>query len=220
MAKKRPQTNLTRRKRNLAIKTPIFVACEGKTEIAYLKALIANRYLDQFTLRSVVQPSKQGKRTDLGSLVDQLEHFEIRCQESGFKKGHTNLWLVCDADPMSNERHTTALTNWLRHDNHRTAISDNSIEGWFLTHFTNARPSSPSEALNKLQHHCPNFKKGGPIPIAIIESTDTACARERQYWTTCDQTETQVWPARGASQMPLLISFIDDLMAKQSGVKP
>lgn len=218
MAKRKRKTrdleSLNRKSRPRSVNVLLFVACEGKTEEEYLRALLNHRYEGRIVLKPIMRGKRAGIRTDIGSLVDGAKRFEVNPDLEGssrFKGSSIDMWIICDADPDSNETHKQKLINWLKSQNHFAAISANAIEGWLLTHFSEKRPVTPKEALQELRKVYKGYEKGVKISADLISRTDEAYAREKQFWKNQEWDGSSVWPEDRVSQMPNLIDYLDNL---------
>lgn len=146
--------------------------------------------------------SGSGSHTSLKNLLNraQCEEREGRCRGT--------IWVVCDVD--DNETHRELLMKWRAADSdHRSALQGVSIEGWFLQHLDKpSRPTSSGEALRLVKRQWGGYKKGGEVQKWLIERTDEACRRERQFLGGARNDD--VWPVDRSSQMPLLITYLDE----------
>lgn len=189
--------------RRTGVKQPrelIDLIVEGATEKAYLQALLDYRYRDVFAPQW--HGSGSGSHTSLKNLLNraQCEEREGRCRGT--------IWVVCDVD--DNETHRELLMKWRAADSdHRSALQGVSIEGWFLQHLDKpSRPTSSGEALRLVKRQWGGYKKGGEVQKWLIERTDEACRRERQFLGGARNDD--VWPVDRSSQMPLLITYLDE----------
>lgn len=182
---------------------------EGLTEKAYLQALLDYRYRDVFAPQW--HSSGSGSRTSLKDLLNKA----WREERKGCCQG--TIWVVCDVD--ENEVHRDLLKKWrTENTDHRSALQGASIESWFLQHLDKpSRPMSAGEALRLVREQWNRYKKGAEIQEWLIERTDKACRRERQFLG--DERNDGVWPVERSSQMPLLITYLDE-RARARGGRP
>ena len=118
------------------------------------------------------------------------------------------IWIICDVD--QNEPHREALECWRREgDRHRSALQSAALEGWLLQHVDKpGRPFTAAEAVSLLGDQWPRYAKGCDIPKWLIECTDEACRREKQFLGRRDNSGA--WPVERSSQMPALIGYLDE----------
>ncbi|WP_247595400.1 RloB domain-containing protein [Actinomyces procaprae] len=190
-------------------KEPLFFCAEGQTEERYVRALVQYRYGGLFVPQPLGPRSRRpGRETSLKNLIDHARNEETGWRRS--ERGKT-IWIVCDAD--ANELHRDALERWLDEENHRCAMQAVSIEAWLLQHFADAtRPLTAGEAFSRLQKQWPEYVKGRDIPKWLIERTDEACKRERDFLRGV--ANAGAWPVERSSQLPALIAYLDERKRK------
>lgn len=186
-------------------KERFFFCAEGQTEERYVRALLQYRYEDMFAPQPLGPRSRRpGRETSLVNLIDHARKAEKQWTRS--ERGQA-IWIVCDAD--ANEPHREALKRWLNEENHRCAMQAVSIEAWLLQHFTDAsRPLTADEALAHLRKRWPGYTKGIEVPKWLIDRTDEACKRERDFLRGA--TNSDAWPVERSSQFPSLITYLDE----------
>lgn len=181
-----------------------FYACaEGKTEQAYIRALLDYRHPRSFT------PEFIKSKSSLSNLIDDAR----RAAKHAAK--NSCIWIICDVD--ENETHKDKLELWLSESPtlHRIAMQSPAIEGWFLQHCDKpSRPSTSQAALDQLIAQWPEYVKGKEIPKWLIQNTDIAKKRETDYLR--GRVSNEPFPAPGSSQMPDLIDYLDELSSKRN----
>ncbi|WP_158247575.1 RloB domain-containing protein [Actinomyces qiguomingii] len=203
----RPQGQRKDRRGSILAKEPFFFCAEGQTEERYVRALLQYRYEDMFAPQpSGPRSRRPGRETSLVNLIDHARRAEKQWKRS--ERGQT-IWIVCDAD--ANEPHREALERWLNEEgDHRCAMQAVAIEAWLLQHCDGAtRPFTAEEALRRLQKQWPGYAKGIEVPKWLIDHTDEACKRERDFLRGA--TNSGAWPVERSSQIPSLIAYLDEL---------
>lgn len=193
-------------------RVPIYLCVEGATERAYIEALLEFRYTGTFVPRFLGGSGRRSNpHSSLKNLIELARREENRWNRR--TKSSSCIWIVCDAD--QNAVHQDMLEHWISQAplNHRVAIQSASIEAWFLQHFDNpSRPTTNEAALGALKAKWKTYSKGCEIPKWLIDRTDEALHREKQFVTNRDSTT--LFPAAGSSQIPSLIEYLDQIAAK------
>ena len=201
----RPREQQKDRRGSILAKEPFFFCAEGQTEELYVRALLQYRYEGMFAPQPLGPRSRRpGRETSLVNLIEHARRAEKQWKRS--ERGQT-IWIVCDAD--ANAPHREALKRWLKDESHRCAMQAVSIEAWLLKHCDGAtRPLTAGEAFSRLQKQWPEYVKGRDIPKWMIERTDEACKRERDF--LAGKNGSGVWPVERSSQLPALIAYLDE----------
>lgn len=188
------------------IREEVHLCVEGASEEKYLRALLDHRYPKHFTPKFVGRRGrKRGRKTSLINLLKMARKHE---KTMGGAACRSVIWIICDVD--QNEPHREALECWRREgDRHRSALQSAALEGWLLQHVDKPRrPSTAAEAVSLLGDQWPRYDKGCDIPKWLIECTDEARHREKQFLGGRDNSGA--WPVDGSSQMPALIDYLDE----------
>jgi hypothetical protein len=145
----------------------IMIACEGKyTERLYLKAI--NQDLRLSTVKITILPHDG---TDPLSVVNKVLDKRQDVKREGTWEKEDSAWAVFDGD----EHLQKDPNNWhqaiqkAKKENIRLAITNPSIEFWFLLHFQDYSANiPPDKAVKLLKKHIPNYDKSGcyyPEPL-------------------------------------------------------
>ena len=165
-------------KKNVAKK--ILIACEGKyTEPLYFKAI--NRELRLPTVKVIVLPHDG---TDPLSIINKVLGKRQDIKREGTWEKEDLAWAVFDGD----EHIQRDPNNWhqaiqkAKKENIQLAITNPSIELWYLIHFQDHSANiSQDKAEKRLNKHIPNYEKSRcyyPEQLNKIR-TDKAIARAK-----------------------------------------
>jgi hypothetical protein len=158
----------------------ILIACEGKyTERLYFKAIKQDLRLS--TVKITILPHDG---TDPLSVVNKVLEKRQNVKREGTWEKEDLAWAVFDGD----EHIQKDPNNWhqaiqkAKKENIRLAITNPSIEFWFLVHFQDYSANIPSAKAEKLlKKHIPNYDKSGcyyPDPLNNARTQD-AIARAK-----------------------------------------
>ncbi len=189
---------------------PLVVFCvEGQSEESYIKALRELRYNDEIAFQFLSEPG-----TSLKNLLNACR----RAVKKPDFKDSSAYWIVCDVD--RNRDHARELKRWLEGERNRIALSNPCLEYWLLLHFTSSpKCSSAKAALGKLRQHWPDYRKGlgssDKFWERIVEKTEDAVRCETARQKSMGR-KPSAWPDGPGSQMPMLVEWLDELLANES----
>ena len=158
----------------------ILIACEGKyTEPLYLKAIKQDLRLS--TVKITILPHDG---TDPLSVVNKVLDKRQEVKREGTWEKEDLAWAVFDGD----EHIQKDPNNWhqaiqkAKKENIRLAITNPSIEFWYLIHFQERSSNiSQDKAKNHLKQHIPNYDKSGcyyPEPLKKFNQEAIARAKK------------------------------------------
>ena len=158
----------------------ILIACEGKyTEPLYLKAIKQDLRLS--TVKITILPHDG---TDPLSVVNKVLDKRQEVKREGTWEKEDLAWAVFDGD----EHIQKDPNNWhqaiqkAKKENIRLAITNPSIEFWYLIHFQEHSSNiSQDKAKNHLKQHIPNYDKSGcyyPEPLKKFNQEAIARAKK------------------------------------------
>ncbi|GBO55101.1 hypothetical protein APA_3151 [Pseudanabaena sp. lw0831] len=158
----------------------ILIACEGKyTEPLYLKAIKQDLRLS--TVKITILPHDG---TDPLSVVNKVLDKRQDVKREGTWEKEDLAWAVFDGD----EHIQKDPNNWYqaiqkaKKENVRLAVTNPSIEFWFLVHFQDYSANiAPDKAEKLLKKHIPNYDKSGCYYPELLNNarTNNAIARAK-----------------------------------------
>ena len=201
-------------KRNLPSKSiakKILIACEGKhTEPLYFRAI--SRDLRLSTVKVIILPHDG---TDPLSIVNKLlEERQNKKREKTWLSGDS-AWAVFDGD----EHIQKDLNKWhqviqiAKKENIQLAITNPSIEFWYLIHFQDHFANiSSSQAERGLKQHIPNYDKSiCYYPERLKPKTEEAIARANNLEHNAKQNELPEYANPCCSGISQLVQMLFNL---------
>jgi len=137
-----------------------------------------------------------------------LKKMKNHLSERGLSKSD-EAWVVVDRDHWQ-KAELESLLSWSRkQENYGFALSTPNFEYWLLLHFENGdNIKNPTDCINHLRRHLPNYNKDINSKIFTMEKIHTAIQRVKKR----DSASTSPWEETFGSTVYKLIENIIDAL--------
>lgn len=158
----------------------LFIICEGKeTEPLYFESAWKERQKqNQLDPTMIVRPGKA--KTYPTAIVKRA--IEIK-ESSNWDEELDQIWAVFDTEQAGTHPDLLRAIQLAEQNQVYLAVSNPSIEYWFLLHFENTnRPFQNADQLcDALRRYIPEYNKSKPVYLWIREQLETALARAKLF---------------------------------------